>query len=297
VEPNFSLNPLSDLDQMFAYPFMVNAFAAGTIVAAAAALVGWFMVLRRESFVGHTLSVMSFPGAGLALLVGAPLMVGYFAFCVAGALVISASTRTRGGRSIAQESAVIGTVQASGFALGFLFLSLHKGVLTGLESLLFGSFLGITRDQVLVLAVVASATAGFFAIAGRPLIFASVDERVARAAGVRVNLLSICFLLVLGLGVAATAQITGVLLVFALLVAPAAAAQQLTARVGLGLLLSFVIGVSVVWIGLTLSYFTNYSVGFFITTLAFATFVAARLLRGSSAVFESRFITARTADV
>jgi len=277
--PHLSLNPLTDVRQLTAFPFMVNALQAGTIVAVMAAITGWFMVLRRQSFAGHTLSTMAFPGASGAALAGLPIASGYFLFSTLGALVIAAASRTAGRRGFAQESAVIGTVQAFGFGAGFLFLSLYHGVLESLETLLFGSFLGISHGQVVTLLVIGSGALAFFVIAGRPLLFASVDEDVARAQGVPVRGLAIAFLLVLGLAVAATAQITGILLVFALLIAPPAAAQQLTARVGLGLALSVVISVVVTWIGLGLAYFTNDPVGFFITSLGFAAYLLARSAR------------------
>ena len=277
--PHLSLNPLTDVRQLTAFPFMVNALQAGTIVAVMAAITGWFMVLRRQSFAGHTLSTMAFPGASGAALAGLPIASGYFLFSTLGALVIAASSRTAGRRGFAQESAVIGTVQAFGFGAGFLFLSLYHGVLESLETLLFGSFLGISHGQVVTLLVIGSGALAFFVIAGRPLLFASVDEDVARAQGVPVRGLAIAFLLVLGLAVAATAQFTGILLVFALLIAPPAAAQQLTARVGLGLALSVVISVVVTWIGLGLAYFTNDPVGFFITSLGFAAYLLARSAR------------------
>jgi zinc/manganese transport system permease protein len=273
---HLSLDPIADLDQLTAFPFMVNALEAGTIVAVMAGVVGWFMVLRKESFVGHTLAVMSFPGASGAALVGLPVAAGYFAFASLGALVIAAASHTGGRRDDAQRTAVIGSVQAAGLASGFLFLSLYSGILESLESLLFGSFLGITRGQVVTLLAVAVAALALFPLAGRRLVFASVDEEVARANGVRTRALSTAFLLVLGLAVAATAQITGVLLVFALLVAPAATAQQLTARIGTGLCLSVAIGVVVAWVGLGLAYFTDYPVGFYVTSLAFGLFVLAR---------------------
>lgn len=261
---------------LFDYPFMVNALEAGTIVAVVAAVTGWFVVLRRQTFAGHTLSTMSFPGASGAALAGLPLTVGYFAACVVGAVAIAAGSRTASRRNLAQESAVVGTVQVAGFALGFLFLSLYGGVLESLESLLFGSFLGITVGQVEVLLGVALGVLAFFAVAGRPLLFSSIDELGARAGGVPVRLLDVSFLLVLALAVAATAQITGVLLVFALLVAPPAAAQQITGRVMRGLVLGVAIALVVTWAGLALSYYYDYSVGFFVSTLAFAFYVAAR---------------------
>jgi zinc/manganese transport system permease protein len=275
LNPRFTLDPVSDLNELLTYPFMINALEAGTIVALTAAVAGWFMVLRRQSFAGHTLAVMSFPGASGAALAGLPLAAGYFAACAAASLAISAGSRGADGRDRSQESAVIGSVQVAGFALGFLFLSLYHGILESLESILFGSFLGVTQGQVLTLLGVALGTLLFFAAAGRPLLYASIDPAAARARGVPVQLLEPAFLLVLGLAVAATAQITGVLLVFALLAGPAAAAQQLTARVGLGLALTAVIGLAVTWAGLGLAYFTDLPVGFFVTTLAFAAYVGA----------------------
>jgi zinc/manganese transport system permease protein len=276
-----SLNPVSDLNQLTAYPFMEHALEAGTIVAVTSGLIGWFMVLRRQTFAGHTLSVMAFPGAAGALLVGLSASAGFFVFSGLAALAIGAArpTRSRGDRG--QESAVTGTVQAFGLACGFLFLSLYQGVLGSYETLLFGSFLGITSGQVLALAVVAVVVVGLLALAGRPLLFASVDEGVARARGVPTRALGIGFLLLLGMAVAETAQITGALLVFALLVAPPATAQLLTSRTGLGLALSVLLGVVTVWLGLALAYFYEYPVGFYITTVAFVMYVLARLLRAA----------------
>ena len=279
MEPRLSIDPVSDVQQMLSYPFMVNALEAGTIVAVMAAVVGWLMVLRRQSFAGHTLSLMSFPCDSAAALVGLPFVYGYYAFCVLGALAIAAGGGVGEKRDRAQESAATGVLQAGALALGFVFLSLYGGVLENLETLLFGSFLGITSGQVWTLAAVAAAVLAGLAVAGRPLLLVSIDEVVARAHGVRVRALSVAFLVVLGLVVAATAQITGALLVFALLVAPAASVQQLTPRIGMGLALSVGLALVVTWVGLGLSYFTDWPVGFFITTIAFALYVAARVWR------------------
>jgi zinc/manganese transport system permease protein len=275
-------NLASDVRQLLEYRFMVNALAAASVVAVMAAVVGWFMVLRRQTFAGHTLSMMSFPGAAAAALMGLPLAAGYFALCVAGALVIAGASGARGGRAPAQESAAIGTVGAVALAVGFVLLSVYGGVLESLESLLFGSILGVTRGQVLTLAIVAACVLALLAAAGRPLLFASVDEALARASRVPVGSLSVAFLLVLGLAVAATAQITGVLLVFALLVAPAGIARELTPRVGAGLALSVLLGLVIAWFGLGLSYFTNYSPGFYVSTIAIVLYGGARLWRGLS---------------
>ena len=271
-----SFDPISDFQQLIAYPFMVHALEAGTVVAVMSGVIGWFMVLRRETFAGHTLSLMAFPGATGALLIGLPAAAGYFTFCGASALVIgtAGARRHRG-----EESAVTGTVQAFGLACGFLFLSLYQGVLANYENLLFGDFLGITRAQVLVLALAAVVSVVFLGVVGRPLLFASIDERVAAASGVPVRGLALGFLVFLGLAVAATAQITGVLLVFALLVAPAATAQLITTRIGWSLLLTVILGVAITWIGLALAYFYDYPVGFYITSVAFGVYLVARVAR------------------
>ena len=277
-----SLNPVSDLDQLTTYPFMVNALEAGTIVAVMAGVIGWFMVLRKQTFAGHTLSVMAFPGATGALLIGLSAAAGYFVFSGLAALVIGASASGGATRNRGQESAVTGSVQAFGLACGFLFLSLYHGVLANYESLLFGSFLGITRGQVLTLAVVTVAALALMALIGRPLLFASLDEGVARARGVPTRALGLAFLLTLGLAVAETAQITGALLVFALLVAPPATAQLITSRVGAGLLLSVALGVLTAWLSLALAYFYGYPVGFYVTTVAFTLYVLARIARAAA---------------
>lgn len=273
-----SWNIVADIQELWSFPFMVNAFRAGTLVAVASAVMGWFMVLRRQTFAGHTLAVVGFPGAAGATLIGVSATYGYFGFCVAGALVIAAIPRG-GQESHGNESAATGTVQAFALACGFLFVALYKGFLNGLNALLFGTFLGVTDSQVIILLVVTGIVLAVLALLGRPLLFASVDPIVAEARGVPVRLLSIAFLVLLGAAVAEASQITGTLLVFALLVMPAATAQALTARPALSLALAVVIGVAVTWLGLGIAYYSVYPIGFFVTTIAFVPYALAQLLR------------------
>ncbi len=273
MNPSLSANPIEDARELLQFPFMVNALEAGTIVAILAAVVGWYVALRRQAFASHTLSVMAFPGASGAALLGLPTALGYYVACGLAALAIGRSTaRARGG-----ESAAIGTVQTVGLAAGFLFLSLNSAVLGEPDSLLFGTFLGITDTQVAVLLGVAIACLATLAVLARPLLYASVDAEVARAGGVPVAALDAAFLLILGLAIAATSQLTGALLVFALLVTPAASAQLVTARPLAGLGLSVGLAVLIVWVGLAVAYFTIYPIGFYITTLAFAIYLLARI--------------------
>jgi zinc/manganese transport system permease protein len=268
-----------DVQLMFSYPFMVNAFRAGTIVAVIAATIGWFMVLRRQSFAGHTLAVVGFPGAAAATWLGVATGYGYFGFCVAGALVIAALPQHTTSTASAEQSAVIGTVQAFALACGYLFVSLYKGFLSGMTNLLFGTIVGVTDTQVLVLLASAVPCLAVLIVIGRPLLFASVDPDLARARGVPVRAIGALFLVLLGVAAAGTSQVTGSLLVFALLVAPAATARKLTTRPSVGIALSIAFGLLATWIGETLAFFTVYPIGFWVTTVSFAGYLVASLWR------------------
>ena len=114
MNPRLTFDLPSDVHQLLAYPFMVNALEAASVVAVMAAVVGWFMVLRGETFAGHTLSMMSFPGAAAAALAGLPLAVGYFAFCGVGAVIIAGTAEVAGPASQSQRSAIIGAVGSRG---------------------------------------------------------------------------------------------------------------------------------------------------------------------------------------
>ena len=191
------------------------------------------------------------------------------------ALAIGRGGTRRGGRG--GETATIGTVQTVGLAAGFLFLSLNQAVLSEPQSLLFGTFLGITHTQVLVLLGVAVVAVALLAVIARPLLFATVDRDVAQrkrgpGGGDRRGLLADPWL-----AIAATSQITGALLVFALLVAPPAAAQLLTSARWPAWRLSIGFGLVIVWLGLGIAYFSIYPVGFYVTTLAFGLYVALRI--------------------
>jgi zinc/manganese transport system permease protein len=275
ANPQLSWDLARDLGAVLEYHFMLNALLAGSIVAVMAGLVGWLMVLRRQAFAGHTLSMMAFPGASGAALLGVGAAWGYFAFCGAGALLIGVLAGG-GRRSWRAQGPSIAAVQASALALGFLFVSLYGGVLGDLESLLFGNVLAISDAQLLVLVAVAVAVGLVLAGLARPLLFASVDPELAGARGVPVRALSSGFLLLLGLAVAATSQVTGPLLVFALLVMPAATAQLITARPAVSLALTVAVGLLTVWLGMGIAYFSVYPAGFFITSIGFAFYLLAR---------------------
>ena len=277
-------NLLDDLRQLLSFHFMRNALRAGTIVAVVAAAIGYLMVLRRQSFAGHTLALIGFPGAAGATWLGLNPAVGYFGFCIAGALIISALPgrgRPHAGLGgFSQESAAIGTVQAFALACGFVFVSLYKGFLNGLNNLLFGTIIGITDQQVLVLLVAGVGCLLALMVLGRPLLFSTIDTEVARAKGVPTRLVGTAFLVLLGVAAGGTSQVTGSLLVFALLVAPAAAATRLTARPATGIVLSITLALLITWMGEAFAFFSPYPIGFWVTTFGFAVFLLATAYRG-----------------
>ena len=239
---------------MFAHEFIRNAFLAGSSIAIACGLVGYFVVLRAQVFAGDALSHVAFTGALAAAVAGLDVRAGLFAATILGGLALGVL-----GDRARSDDVVIGSVFAWTLGLGALFLSIYTtkssaGNGTAGVRVLFGSIFGLSATDVRVsvaLAVVASVL--LLAIA-RPLLFASLDTAVAAAQGVPVRLLGIGFLALLGLVAAQASQAVGALLLLGLLAAPAGAAHRLTANPFRGLLLSAVLAVASIWIGLTLSY-------------------------------------------
>ena len=240
---------------MFAYEFVRNAYLAGTLIALACGLIGWFVVLRGQVFAGDALSHVAFTGAVSAAAIGIDPRIGLFA----ASLVLASVLAGLGRRALADDVA-IGTVFSWILGLGVLCVAFAATGSRGGESAitaantLFGSIFGLDRDAARLAAVLALACcAGLLAIA-RPLLFASIDPDVARARGVPTRALGVAFLLLLGVVAGEATQAVGALLLLGLLAAPAGAASKLTANPWLGLALSAAIAVGSMWGGLALSY-------------------------------------------
>ncbi|MHB8510638.1 MAG: metal ABC transporter permease [Actinomycetota bacterium] len=260
---------------IFSYPFMVNAFRAGTIVAVLAGALGWFVVLRAQTFAAHTQSVVGFPGATGAVLIGLSPETGFYAFCIGASVVMGLLPSKH-----REESAAIGTLQAALLATGYLFSVLSGKNLSGAIDLLFGSFLGITSLQVWTLLFVAIVAMIVLGAIGRPLLYSSIQPDVAQATGISPRRVGFVFLLLLGASVAAISQITGALLVFALLVIPAATARTISMRPYRSIAISIVIAVVVTWASLFGAYYSNYRTGVFIAGISFVFYLSARIWRG-----------------
>ena len=244
-------------------PFMRDALLGGTIVALAAGLLGFFIVVRNTAFAAHAVAHIGLPGATGAVLVGLPIGLGLGAFCVGGALVIGALGKRVGDREVAT-----GTVLAMAIGLGLLFSSLATKNASTMTNVLFGNLLAISHGQLITFAgllILLGLSVGFIY---RPLLFASVNPLVAQAKGVPVQALSIIFMALLGLAVTMAVQVVGTLLLFALLVTPAATAIRLTARPSIAMFISTAISVVSVWVGLGLSAMFNMPPSFVIVAIA-----------------------------
>jgi zinc/manganese transport system permease protein len=252
---------------LFDYEFMRNALAAATIVALVSGAIGYFLVLRGETFAGHALAHVGFPGATGAALIGVAPFLGLIVFTLAAGLGIS-FVGERAHRDVA-----IGLVLTVSLGLGLLFLHFYTAYAGMATNLLFGNVLGISQQTVWILAGLAVVTLAALGVISRPLLFASLQPDLAEARGVPTGRLSALFMLVVALATAQAIQIVGVLLVFALMVAPAATALRLTRRFVTGFTLSIGLSMAIAWLSLLLAVLTDWPTSFWITALGGAAYL------------------------
>jgi zinc/manganese transport system permease protein len=244
----------SGFTDMLSHPFMRHAFVAGTAIALASGLVGYFVVLRSQVFSGDALSHAAFAGALGALALGVDLRLGLFV-ATAG-VAFGMGWLGPHGRA---DDVVIGTVFTWVLGLGVLFASVFttSGGASDASvtvNVLFGSILGLSSAEAQLATIVGVAAAAMVLVIGRPLLFASIDAAVAAARGVPVRVLGVGFMVLVGVTAAEATQAVGALLLVGLVAAPAGAAHRLTDRPWRGLALSAALAVLAVWSGLTISY-------------------------------------------
>jgi len=270
-------NLYADVQNMLSFAFMRNAFAAGTASALVAGLIGYFVVLRASSFAAHAISHIGFAGAAGAVLLGVNPVLGVGALSLAASVGMGALGRRLRGRDV-----VIGLVMAASLGLGYLFISLYTGNATDAYAVLFGQIFGITVGAVQITVLTSVVVLALLVAVYRPLLFASLDEEVAEARGIRVGAVGLGFMVLLALAVSEAVQVSGVLLIFALLVAPGAIAGRVFRRPAAALALSAGLAVLITWVSLGLAFYTPYPVSFYVTSLAFVAYLAARATgRGS----------------
>jgi zinc/manganese transport system permease protein len=252
---------------IFDYDFMRTAFAAGTIVAIVAGAVGYFLVLRNLAFAGHALSHVGFAGATGAVLVGVAPLWGLVCFTLTAGIAMGLLGERLRGRDVA-----VGIILSLALGFGVLFLHFYTSFATQTTSLLFGNVLGVSARGVwdlFALAIVALLGLG---IISRPLLFASIDPEMAEARGVSLRLVSVLFLVVVALAVAEATQVVGILLVFSLMVGPAAAALRLSNRFTMALAISIGLAVAQTWLGIVMAFVTDWPPSFWITLISCLTY-------------------------
>lgn len=259
---------------MLDYDFMRTAFAAGTIVAAVAGAVGFFLVLRNLTFAGHALSHVGFAGATGAVLLAINPLWGLLAFTLSAGVAMGLLGERLRGRDVA-----VGVILSLSLGLGVLFLHLYTSHATQATALLFGNVLGVSPEVLRDLVILAIITLVALAVIARPLLFETLDSELAEAKGVSPQLMSMLFLLIVAVAVAEAVQVVGILLVFALMVGPPAAALRFTAHLGRAFALAILIAVAVTWLGITLAYFTDWPTSFWITVLSTLAYVSSLAVR------------------
>lgn len=271
--PPFSLNLLHDMQVIWHYDFMQRALLVGTLLSVITGLVGTFVVLRHQAFAGESLSDVAFTGAlGGAAFGFNPLLTLLGTTVVIGLLMGGLGERLRG-RDVA-----IGTVLAWVLGVGALFLTRFttqvSGQGTGFSgvAILFGNLLGTSAAEIRTLAWVGTAVLVALLLIVRPLLFASLDPDVAAARGVPVRLLGLGFMVLLAVTVSLATLTIGALLVFALLLLPAAAAQQLTTHPYRAFMLAAGLGVGITWVGIIVAFYTGYPSSVCISLLAFVVY-------------------------
>jgi zinc/manganese transport system permease protein len=258
------------ITDMFAYDFMNNAFAAAGIVAVVSGIVGYFLVMRAQTFAGHALSHIGFAGATGAGLLGLAPLWGLVGFTLGAGIVMGLL-----GERISNRDVAIGVVLALALGFGLLFLHYYTAFATQATALLFGNVLAVDRATIATLAVLSLVTLAALAAIMRPLIFASLQPELAEAKGVPLRFVSTAFLAIVALAVSECAQIVGVLLVFTLMVGPPAAAQRVTTGVWNGLAVAALLALAEAWLGLTLAFYSDWPVSFCIAILSAAGYFAA----------------------
>ena len=274
VLPPFTLNLWQDVQAMLQYDFMRQALLAGTILSVVAGLIGYFVVLRHQAFAGESLSDVAFAGALGGAAFGINPLASLLVTTIAAAVAMGGFGERLRGRDVA-----VGTVLAWVLGLGVLFLSLFtahvSGTGTGFSgvTVLFGNILGISSDQTRSIALISAVALLALIVIARPLLFASLDPVVAAARGVPVRGIGFFFMALLAVTVSEATLAVGALLVFALLLLPAAIAHYVTTRPYAALALAAGLAVALTWLGITIGFYTGYPSSVCISLLAFVSYV------------------------
>ncbi|MGQ2284832.1 metal ABC transporter permease [Leuconostoc pseudomesenteroides] len=247
---------------MFEYAFMQYAFIASFFISLICAVMGVFVVARKTAFYTHTLSEISFSGASFAIFAGLSPITGMLIFTITSSIFVSLA-----GRKMSQRESSVSVFSAIFIGLGVLFLSLSNKQSSYATSILFGSIVGISRDNLNELLILIAIIGVISVLLFRKLKYITFDPAGSAYNSKYAVWISLIFLILVACTVSVTAQIVGSLLIFSLLTIPASSAKFLTTSVHSMIGLSFIFALFGTWMGLYLSYITNWPVSFFITII------------------------------
>ena len=267
---------------MLEYDFMQNAFAAASLVSIVSGLVGYFLVLRGQTFAAHALAHVGFTGATGAVLIGIAPLWGLTLMTVAAGVGMGLL-----GEQLAHRDVAVGIVLALSLGFGLLFLHFFTAYAGQVTALLFGNVLAVEGGTVWTLLWLSILTVGSLGLISRPLLFASLQPELAEAKGVSLRLNSVMFLAIVAIAVSECTQVVGVLLIFTLMVGPAATAQRLTTGAAKGLVLAAGLALVHAWSGIALAFYTDWPCSFWITVLSAGTYLIVVGLRTAILQVES----------
>lgn len=259
---------IDSLLNLFGYEFMRHAYVAGTIAAVLSGIVGYFVIIRNLAFAGHALGHIGFAGASGALLVGLTPIMGQLILTIIAAIGIGAL-----GERISESDMAIGIILSFCLGLGALFLHFYHGYAGHATSILFGNLLGVSSHEIKLMFGLLIISLVVLSVITRPLLFASLEPELAEAKGVSLFWMAIIFVSIMAIAVILASQVVGVILVFTLLIGPAAIAVQWTHRFWSGITVSAILAVVIVWVGISLAYFTDWPISFWISGLVFAIYI------------------------
>lgn len=257
--------------EIFAYDFMRHAMIAGTIAAILAGIVGYFVVIRHLAFAGHALGHIGFAGATGAILIGTTPLVGQLLLTVLAACGMGFL-----GERISKSDIAIGVMLAFSLGLGTLFLHFYTAYAGQATAILFGDLLGVSDQAIKLIIILTLISIIALGIIARPLLFTSLEPELAEAKGVSLKLIAVFNLIIIAVAVTIASQVVGVLLVFTLLIGPAAIAQLWTSYFWPGLLLSTIIAIITVWLGIIFAWFSDWPISFWISAIIFGFYLLSK---------------------
>ena len=258
------------------YQFIQNALITGTCTAIIAAVIGYFLIVRGLSFAGHALPNIAFAGAAGAVMLGIAPIYGLFVFTIGSAIGIALLGKKAGERDI-----TIGVIMTFALGLGLMFLSLYSGYAERVYSILFGTILGISQSDALSNIIWSVLVFVALLLLFRPLLFSSFDPEVADARGVPMRFISVTFMILLAITISISIQLVGALLLFTLLIGPAATASRIFQRPALAILLACILGVVYIWFSIIMAFEFqdgSWPVSFYLATISFVVYLPVRFL-------------------